>query len=195
MPAEIWRPPLTVTFDHLGLRVELIPLEPRHRGPLVDGFSRMSARSRYYRFMAPVTELSEAAVSYLTDLDMVDRFAWGAVVDGEPAAVGRYARLSPAAAEVAVTVLDEFQGMGIGPVLVSALATVARSVGFTRLEFEVLSENRPMLRILDDLEATVTHHHGVAHAEVAVGTVPPLSVGDAVLLETVETARAVLAET
>lgn len=192
MPVEIWRPPLTATLSLDDFDVELIPLDARHRQVLVDAFDRLSERSRYLRFLAPMAKLSASDFTYLTDLDMVDRFAWGAVINGEAAAVARYVRTtSPEIAEVAITVLDDYQGRGLGSLLVQALAVVAADVGFRTFEFEVLAENHAMLTILRRLGASTTADSGVVHAEIAVDAIsdPPIDIDE--LLAVVSTARSV----
>lgn len=189
MTTEIWRPPLTARFEIEGEELEFIPLGARHRQVLADGFSRLSERSRFLRFMAPVSDLSASELSYLTELDLVDRFAWGLLVEGVPAAVGRYVKTVASEAEVAVTVADEYQGRGLGRLLVEALAVVAADMGVETFEFEVLAENRAMLSILEHLGATAATAAGIVHARLAVGAVPKPPVDATVLLETVDSAR------
>ena len=42
---------------------------------MLRGFERLSPESRYRRFLAPMPELSEAAVRYLTEIDHHDHEA------------------------------------------------------------------------------------------------------------------------
>jgi protein lysine acetyltransferase len=196
MQTKIWRPPLTARFEHGGSAVELIPLEPRHRDLLVEGFTQLSDRTRYLRFMAPVSVLSGSEVEYLTNLDMVNRFAWAVLVEGEPAALARYSRTTtrPSVAEVAVTVIDEYQGRGLGPMLIQSLAVVAQAAGFAAFEFEVLPENRPMLRVLEKIGASWKQEAGVVRGEVKLEDVPPPPVDPDLLLDVVGSARSARAE-
>ncbi len=191
MSAQIWRPPLTATFPFGHHSVELIPIGPQHRQLLAESFGRLSDRSRYYRFMAPVTHLSNADLSYLTNLDMVDHFAWGVLVDGHVAGVGRYARAHPGSstAEVGVTILDEHQRRGLGTLLVQCLGVVARQAGVEGFEFELLSENHAMLSIVERLGAVTSQEAGVVHAEVPLSAVPEPPVDTRLLLEVVDSAR------
>lgn len=189
MPADIWRPPLTATFSHDGSDVELIPLSPVHRAVLAESFQRLSERSRYLRFMAPISRLSSSELDHLTDLDVVNRFAWGLLVDGEPGAVGRYARaVGTTTAEIGVTVLDDHQRRGLGTLLVESLAVVGASVGITIFEFEVLAENAAMLTVLERMGASLKSDGAVVHGELAVANVPEPEMGSKLLLEVVETA-------
>jgi len=115
------------------------------------GFARLSARSRYLRFLSPKSHLTDAELEELVSLDGVDRFALGARAiladgqEGEGLAVARFARLPdrPAAAEAAVTVIDEAQGKGLGTLLLQRLACAARERGIEWFvcEFHVGNEH------------------------------------------------------
>lgn len=196
MPVDIWRPPATVEFRYRGRLVELLPLGPPHRDVLRQAFDRLSDRSRFLRFMAPVSELSTSELRHLTELDMVGHFAWGLLCDGEPVAVGRYARTTtdPSAVEIGLTVLDEYQGRGFGTLLLEALAVVAAHNGFRSLHFEVLAENAAMLAILSRMGAEPTADRGIIHAELAPEEIPPPPVDPDLLLDAVGAARRALAQ-
>jgi GNAT superfamily N-acetyltransferase len=139
-----------------GRRVILRPGLPSDRELLVQEFNRLSPESRYRRFFAPVKTMSGALLDYLTSVDYVDHFAWAALSaepgpGGEPrgAGVSRYVRLDdPEAAEMAVTVVDDWQGKGLGRILLDALVLEALENGITRFEGDVLMENRPMQELL-----------------------------------------------
>lgn len=139
-----------------GSRVILRPAVPSDRELLVAGFERLSPESRYRRFFAPLKQLSPALLDYLMSMDYRDHFAWAALSaepgpDGRPvgAGVSRYIRLKdPEAAEMAVTVVDDWQGRGLGRILLEALVLEALENGITRLEGDVLVENRPMQELL-----------------------------------------------
>ncbi|MGH8875350.1 MAG: GNAT family N-acetyltransferase [Acidimicrobiia bacterium] len=138
-----------------GTQVELRPIVPEDKPLLTEGLARLSPRSRYLRFMSSTETLTRAQLAYLSELDYQDHFAWGVLHEGAGIAVGRYIRLTDdrRSAEVALTVLDEFQGKGVGRLLVEALAVVANEHGIDRFEFIVLAENRPMLALLEKLGA------------------------------------------
>jgi RimJ/RimL family protein N-acetyltransferase len=103
---------------------------------LADGFSRLSAKSRQMRFLGPKKELTPAELRYLTDIDHHDHEALGAVdhADGRGVGVARYVRSAddPQAADIPVTVVDEWQGRGLGTELVARLSDRARAEGIRR---------------------------------------------------------------
>jgi RimJ/RimL family protein N-acetyltransferase len=145
-----------------GSSVILRPAVPTDRDLLLAGFERLSPESRYRRFFSPMKRMSSSLLDYLTSLDYRDHFAWAALSaepgpDGRPLGVGvsRYIRLEdPQAAEMAVTVVDDWQGRGLGRVLLDALVMEALENGITRLEGDVLVENRPMQELLRRAGAT-----------------------------------------
>ncbi len=57
-------------------------------------------------------------------------------------------RTAPDTAEVAFSVVDDYQGRGLGTLLVGALAVAAAQNGVRRFRARVLAENEPMRAIL-----------------------------------------------
>jgi GNAT superfamily N-acetyltransferase len=102
---------------------------------LADGFARLSAASRWMRFLTPKKELSPAELSYFTDLDHHDHEALGALDNGDGRGVGiaRFIRHAddPYAADLAVTIADDWQGRGLGSELLARLSDRARQEGWT----------------------------------------------------------------
>ena len=100
------------------------------------GFERLSPESRYRRFLAPIPELTEDMVRYLTEIDHHDHEAMIALDEdtGEGIGVARYVRdpQRPEVAEVAVTVIDDWQGRGLGTLLLEVISARARDEGITR---------------------------------------------------------------
>ncbi len=144
-----------------GRRVLVRPISPEDRERLRAGVHQLSAASRYHRFHAAVSELSPEQLRYLTEIDHVNHVAWIALdpaIPGEPAAgVARCIRLpeDPDVAEVAITVLDAYQGQGLGSLLLGLLSQSAAAQGVVTFRAYVLEDNAAMLRIFHDLGAAV----------------------------------------
>jgi GNAT superfamily N-acetyltransferase len=155
-----------------GTGILLRPIRPEDKDALTTGLHRLSAESRYRRFMAPIVELSEEQLAYLTEIDYFGHFAWVAVLEDQPdlgIGVGRYVRLEedPQLAEAAVTVLDDYQGNGLGTLLVGVLAATARMAGILRFRAYVLEANQPMLEFLRGLGADAEYDSpGVVRLDV-----------------------------
>lgn len=114
-------------------------------------FDRLGPESRYRRFLSPMPALTDSMLRYLTDLDHHDREALVALDPGSREAVGiaRYVRTSPAdVAEVAVTVVDDWQGRGVGTMLLELLAGRAREEGVSRFSALVLATNADVIDLL-----------------------------------------------
>jgi L-amino acid N-acyltransferase YncA len=67
---------------------------------------------------------------------------------GSLAAEARYVPVSTETAELAITVRDGYQGVGMGQLLLGALVERAREDGLQRLQAMVLLRNAPMLRLI-----------------------------------------------
>ena len=146
-----------------GTRVRLRPILPEDKERLVDGFKRLSPESRYRRFMAPIEELSDEQLRFLTEIDYVDHFAWAAfdldAPDHPGIGVARYVRIpdEPEAAEAAVTVVDAYQGRGLGTLLLEALGAVALEHGITRFRGYAREDNRAIREVLEPMGASTSH--------------------------------------
>jgi RimJ/RimL family protein N-acetyltransferase len=128
-----------------GSRVLIRPVQSADAPLLADGFARLSATSRWMRFLTPKKELTPAELSFLTDLDHHDHEALGALDhrDGRGVGVARYVRQAddPWSADVAVTIVDEWQGRGLGTELLARLSDRAREENIQRFTALVAAEN------------------------------------------------------
>ena len=136
-----------------GRRVRVRPIGPADKRHIAAGLARMSPRSRYLRFHRIVDHLSDDELRYLTEVDMRDHFAWVAVALDEPGEPGvgviRYVRDAevPLLAEVAITIIDDYQGAGLGRLLLDTLLVSAMLNGIERLVAQVLPENAAAVRL------------------------------------------------
>ncbi|HEV2754935.1 MAG TPA: GNAT family N-acetyltransferase [Actinomycetota bacterium] len=137
-----------------GTNVGFRRVSPDDKERLQKGLAQLSPKSRYLRFFGHVDHFTADQLRYLTEVDFRDHFAWMAVLPDAPGApgvgIGRWVRLrdEPAEAEAAVTVVDEYQGRGIGTALLWLLARSAIERGVEAFRVAVLGENRTMLDLL-----------------------------------------------
>jgi GNAT superfamily N-acetyltransferase len=136
-----------------GAAITIRPIRPDDKDALVRGFERLSPESRYRRFFAPLDRLSRRDLAYLTEVDHHDHEALIAhSVAGEPLGVARYVRLADREqAEVAVVVIDEWHGRGVGTELLMRLADRARAEDVRIFTATVLTENADALALGDSL--------------------------------------------
>lgn len=153
------------------------------RDLLLRGFEHLSERSRYRRFLAPMPELTESVIGYLLDVDHHDHEAIIAIAadTGEGVGVARYLRLEDRlqVAEVAVTVVDDWQGRGVGTLLLEVIGARARQAGIDSFSALMLSDNVEMRDALAHIGPLRLVEHGAGTIEVEapihpVGLSPPL---------------------
>jgi GNAT superfamily N-acetyltransferase len=149
---------------------------------LLRGFERLSPRSRYRRFLAPVSELTEEMVRYLTEIDHHDHEAMIALDErtGEGVGVARYVRDPdrPDIAEVAVTVIDDWQGRGLGTVLLEVISARAREEGITTFTALMLATNQEMMDLLAQLDPMRVLDRETGRVEIEV-QLPPIGLAPA----------------
>ena len=150
-----------------GTRVRMRPIGPADRARLAAGFQKLSRESRYHRFFTAMPELPDKMLDRLVATDDWKHVAIGAeVASDDPAVaeglgVARFVRLddAPDVAEVAVAVIDEKQGLGLGTLLLAALVAAAREQGIHRFRAITQSENAAARALVAELTDEVTVHH------------------------------------
>jgi len=135
------------------------------RDALVAGFARLSPESRLHRFFTAMPKLPNDVIDYLTDIDQDHHVAVGVFDPARPSdvgseeglgvAVGRYIvdADDPTRAEMAIAVIDEYQGRGVGTLLLDALVVIARDRGIEAFTAHVLSDNEGMTAMLRNVGA------------------------------------------
>jgi RimJ/RimL family protein N-acetyltransferase len=144
-----------------GSTVVVRPVRPEDRDLFVAGFERMSQESRYRRFMLQKKKLSEQELDFFTRLDHDLHEAIGALdaETGDGAGVARMHRYAhdPSVAEAAVTIVDDWQGRGLGGVLLERLTARARELGVRHFEATLFTSNKAMLRLFEKLGCMRSH--------------------------------------
>ena len=139
-----------------GSAVLIRPVRPEDGGLLEDGF---------------------AGLRYVTGVDHRDHEALGALDHARGGGVGiaRYVRdrEDPHAAEIAVTVIDGWQGRGLGTELLARLSERACQEGIRRFTAAVAADNAAMTGLLRNLGADVVgREFGTLEYEMALACVP-----------------------
>ena len=138
-----------------GKDVLLQPLRPHERDAVLDAFQQLSPRSRQMRFLHPLGRMPPALLDRLMSVDAEDHIAWTAreVADGRGLGVARYIRNAEARdeAEMAVTIVDEAQGHGLGSLLLGIIMRSATAHGISAFTGLVLGENVKMRHLVADL--------------------------------------------
>lgn len=167
-----------------GTVVRLRLLAPEDKAALRRGFERLSPESRYSRFLAPKTTLSDDELRYLCDIDQENHFALAALREdgdghGEPIGLGvaRFIRLAdrPEVAEAAIAVADEAQHQGLGKLLFLRLVAAAAERGIEKFRCEVLGSNFGMANLLATIapDREIEVSSGVMAIEMPLPSVEP----------------------
>ena len=147
-----------------GRNLHLRAIRPDDRENLRRGFLQLSKASVRDRFFSVKLDLTPSELSYFTEIDFLHHVALVAELqDGtqlRPVGVGRFVRNNdqPDHSEIALTVIDELQGKGIGKLLLYRLIDCARELGVRHLDATVLAQNTRVSKMLSKtglpLEAT-----------------------------------------
>lgn len=146
-----------------GREVLIGRLTPADGPLLADAFERLSEESRRHRFLGPKPTLTDRELRYLTEIDGHHHEALAAIdpPTGRGVAIGRFVRdpTDPDLAEVAITVDDEWQGQGLGRLILSRLVDRAREEGVRSFTALVAMDNRRMHALLGRLGGPATVEH------------------------------------
>lgn len=161
-----------------GERVRIRSITPDDRAELAQAYLRLSPQSRRLRFLSPPHQLTDAMLRYLTCVDGVNHAALVAIAEderGQPGVgVARYVRLAGDSdtAEVAVTVLDDHEGRGIGSLLLEMVLERALRHGIRRVRGYVAGDNR-ILDLARAVDATMSSDSpGVMEVDVPLPRTP-----------------------
>ena len=139
-----------------GSDIIIRPIRPEDADMEKEFVHRLSERSKYFRFMQSLQELTPEMVVRFTQIDYDREMAFVAVSEDDKLpneqGVGRY-MMNPdgTSVEFALVVRDDCQGMGIGFRILRTLMQSAKQKGITTFEGEVLKVNKAMLSLVRKL--------------------------------------------
>lgn len=129
-----------------------------------EGFAALGPESRMMRFFSPVHELPESVREHLAQVDGVVNAAVLAFdvtqtderhPEGRPVGVARWMAGEDGRAELSISVIDDYHGLGVGSRLMDDLLALARKRGVRRIIADVLRENTPMRALVNRYHSTV----------------------------------------
>ncbi len=137
-----------------GRLLYLRAIRPDDREKLREGFFKLSKTSVRDRFFSIKRDLTPEELTYFTEVDFLRHVAVVAELqvgsERSPVGVGRFvaSQERPDHSEMAITVIDEMQGKGIGKILLTHLIDGARDLGIRHLDATVLAQNNRMSKLL-----------------------------------------------
>ncbi len=129
-----------------------------------EGFEELSPESRHLRFFTAVRELPGSVRDRLASVDGQRNaaiVAFDAAVmlpdhpEGVPIGVARWMSGDDGPPELSITVIDAYQGLGVGTRLMDALLALARKRGVQRIIADVLRENTGMRALINRYRSVV----------------------------------------
>ena len=134
-------------------------LEKRDREKIIEGFKKLSKSSVYHRFFGFMKELSDKQLEDLLNVDKKNHVAWTAFdikdEDMIGVGVGRFKRLTTNSneAELALTVIDEYQNKGVGSILLAIMYYLAGKLKIDIFTGFILSDNSRLIQRFRELGA------------------------------------------
>jgi GNAT superfamily N-acetyltransferase len=165
-----------------GISVTIRAAHPGDGDKIRAAFKNLDAETVYTRFFAYKNEVTDAELARITGVDFVRNVALlvtigsgeREIVIGGASYFGTDADAPDRSAEVAFTVEEDYQGLGIASSLMRHLIRIARDNGFSRLEADVLARNLPMLGVFrrSGLPMTLRHDDDAVHVTMALQPAP-----------------------
>ncbi len=161
-----------------GLIVVIRAVRPDDGAKIRRAFSQLDPDTVYHRFFAHKREVTDAELDHITGVDFEHNAALlvttGSGADEAVIGGASYfaidSKPESRSAELAFTIEEEFQGLGLASRLMRALAEIARANGFSQLEADVLGDNAAMLAVFrrSGLPMTVGRENDVVHVTLSL---------------------------
>jgi RimJ/RimL family protein N-acetyltransferase len=158
--------------------VRVRQVRPDDASALGRAYANLGEQSRYRRFFTAMPELPDHTLRAAVEVDHENHEALVAtpLMTAEIVGECRFVRSpdQPDTADAGVTVVDAWQGRGLGSALLARLSERALEVGVRYFTAEILAENRTMLALLPALGQVETSGDGpVVAARVTIAEPPP----------------------
>jgi RimJ/RimL family protein N-acetyltransferase len=149
----IFHPEFRHSFELSGKKFLIAGLTPADRTQIQAGLRDMSQESIRNRFLGSKKEFTEKELDYLTSLDGINHYALGVEEADAPhrgVAVIRMVRSEKdhTEAEVGITIIDQYQKMGLGSFLLDLLILAAEERGISKLSFTFLPANEAIVKLI-----------------------------------------------
>lgn len=139
-----------------GVNITIRPIRPEDAAMEKHFVNRLSEKTKYFRFMQSLQELTPEMLVRFTQIDYDREMAFVVVTEDKnmpkELGVGRYVRNPDGlSVEFALVVADDCQCLGIGSRLMRTLMQTAKDKGMTFFEAEVLITNSAMISLIKKL--------------------------------------------
>lgn len=140
-------------LDFHGERYLCRAIRPSDKEGLIAGLEMLSFESRKNRFLSLKKGFTSGELQNFTNVNFIDHVAFCVLkVDGDsfvPVGTARFVKdETEAKAEFAITIIDQFQGMGFGSYLMDHLIAAAKERSLTILYGTASIENEGITKLL-----------------------------------------------
>lgn len=169
--------PHEISYRHTfkdGLSVWFRPIRPSDEDDMRNLFYRFSDQSVYYRYFTPLKTMPHMQMQEYVNIDYCEVMSIVGTIVEEGVeriiAEGRYAHLQDSSyAEMAIVVDEQYVGMGIATHLLELLINTAIKRGIQGFKADVLTENKPMLKVFENSRYPM---HAIVKSGVYEVTIP-----------------------
>lgn len=147
-------PDIKMDFDWKGkYHLRAGSVQPHNKKQISEGLRDMSPESIRNRFLGSKREFSEQELQYLTTLDGWNHYAFG-IEEREQSRRGvgliRLVRSSHSEteAEIAITIIDQYQKLGLGSFLLNIIILAALERKIETLSFTFLPQNDAIVKLV-----------------------------------------------
>ena len=162
-----------------GREITIRAIRPEDKAMLADAFYELEKESRYTRFLGFKEQISDEELERSTEIDFETEIALvvTTVVEGKTIiiAAARYILMTdpsvkPLRAEIAFTVEEDYQRMGLASHLFEQLLAIGRAKDVSIFEAEILPQNKAMLAMFSGRELPMkkTRADGLVHVTISL---------------------------
>ncbi|MCK9276276.1 MAG: GNAT family N-acetyltransferase [Syntrophales bacterium] len=169
--------PYDIAYRHMikeGQNILFRAIKPSDEDEMRRLFYRFSDQAVYYRYFTPIKTMPHMKMQEYVNIDYQNTMSIVGVVEEKGAerivAEGRYVVTADSPYADAAFIVDEkYQGLGIAKQLFELLITTAKKRGIAGFTADVLTENKPMLKVFESSRYPV---HAVVSSGVYELTIP-----------------------
>lgn len=134
-----------------GTSVIIRPIKPEDEPLLKDLFKNLSEKSTLLRFQQPNKPLSKSDLIRFCHIDYDQEMTLVALIkeNNSEKIIGaaHLMKTYEDIAELSIEIIDQFQGKGLGTILVGKLLDFAKNYGYRKIWMEIRKENLPMIKL------------------------------------------------
>ena len=137
-------------------QIRLGSVHPTNRDQISRSLKDLSNESIRNRFLGSKKEFSATELEYLSNLDGTDHYAIG-IEEREKSfrgiAIARMVRSASdsAEAEIAITIIDDYQSIGLGTILMRMIVLAASERSIRQLSFTFLPQNEGIIKLINKI--------------------------------------------